>query len=117
MDTLFHLLLNNKKLNFESEILFFIDEFDTKDYKLVFNYESGKINISYDESFYSKELMDVFLESIDVLLDKFTINETLLNSISIRREIELEKELEQQVEEKLGKTLEKALDELLKGFK
>lgn len=87
-------LLNNQKLNFESEILFFIDEFDTKDYKLVFNYESGKINISYDESFYSKELMDVFLESIDVLLDKFTINETLLNSISIRREIELDEDFE-----------------------
>ena len=62
-------LLNNKKLNFESEILFFVDDYDTKDYKLVFNFESGKINISYDESFYSEELMEAFLDAMDVLLD------------------------------------------------
>ena len=53
-------LLNNQKLGFESEILFFEDEYDVQDYKLVFNFESGKINISYDESFYSKELMAEF---------------------------------------------------------
>ena len=37
-------LLNNRKLGFESEILFFEDEYDVQDYKLVFNFESGKIN-------------------------------------------------------------------------
>ncbi len=85
-------LLNNQKLKFESEILFFIDEFDKKDYKLVFNYESGSINISYDESFYSKELMKAFLDSMDVLLDKFNENEALLKNISIRSEIELDED-------------------------
>ena len=55
-------LLNNKKLNFKSEILFFTNEYDAQDYKFVLNYESGKINISYDESFYSKALIETFLE-------------------------------------------------------
>ncbi len=87
-------LLNNQKLNFDSEILFFIDEYSAKDYKLVFNYESGNINISFDESFYSKELMETFLDSIDVLLDRFDSDETLLKNISIRREIELDDDFE-----------------------
>ncbi|WP_296890755.1 condensation domain-containing protein [uncultured Methanobrevibacter sp.] len=83
-------LLNNKKLNFESEVLFVVDEYDAKDYKLVFNFESGNINISYDESFYSKELMETFLDSMDVLLDRFSSPDELLTDISIRREIELD---------------------------
>ena len=87
-------LMNNRKLNFESEILFFIREFDRKDYKLVLNYESGNINISYDKSFYSKELMEAFLESMDVLLDKFDCEDTLLKDISIRQEIELDEGFE-----------------------
>ena len=81
-------LLNNNKLNFESEILFFTEEFDTKDYKFVFNYESGNINISYDESFYSKELIETFLDSIEVLLDRFESDNDLLKNISIRKELE-----------------------------
>ena len=85
-------LLNNEKLNFESEILFFIDSYDSKDYKLIFNFESGKINISYDESFYSKELMEEFLNAIDILLDKFSSPEKPLKSISIRKEIEFDED-------------------------
>jgi hypothetical protein len=81
-------LLNNEKLNFESEILFFTDEFDIKDYKFVFNYESGNINLSYDESFYSQELMEAFLDSMEVLLDRFESQEVLLKNISIRGELE-----------------------------
>ena len=87
-------LLNNRKLNFESEILFFINEYDKKDYKLVFNYESGKINISYDESFYSRQLMQAFLDSMDVLLDRFDSNESLLKDISIRKNLELDEDFE-----------------------
>ncbi|WP_405289695.1 amino acid adenylation domain-containing protein [Methanobrevibacter sp.] len=87
-------LLNNKKLNFESEVLFVVDEFDAKDYKLVFNFESGNINVSYDESFYSKELMETFLDSMDVLLDRFSSADELLKNISIRREIELDEDFE-----------------------
>ena len=87
-------LLNNQKLNFESEILFFIDDYDTKDYKLTFNYEGGNINISYDASFYSKELMEAFLDSMNILLDEFNCNETLLKNISIRKKIELDEEFE-----------------------
>lgn len=83
-------LLNNQKLNFKSEILFFIDEFDNKDYKLLFNYTNGKINIQYDESIYSKELIDTLLDSIEVLLEKFNSNKTLLKNISIKRDIELD---------------------------
>ena len=85
-------LLNNRKLDFESEILFFTDEYDTKDYKFIFNYESGNINISYDESFYSKELIETFLDSIDVLLDKFASGDDLLKDISIRRELEYDED-------------------------
>ena len=81
-------LLNNRKLNFESEILFFEDEYDTKDYKLVFNFESGKINISYDESFYSKELMTEFLNAMDVLFDKFASEDEQLKNISICKTLE-----------------------------
>ena len=87
-------LLNNRKLGFESEILFFIDKYDAKDYKLVFNYESGKINVSYDESFYSEELMGAFLDAMDVLLDRFASSGELLKNISIRSEIELDEGFE-----------------------
>ena len=83
-------LLNNRKLNFSSEILFFIDDYDIKDYKFVFNYESGNMNIGYDESFYSKELIEAFLESMDVLLDRFSSDDALLKDISIRRELEFD---------------------------
>ena len=85
-------LLNNKKLNFKSEILFFTNEYDAKDYKFVLNYESGKINISYDESFYSKALIETFLESIEVLLDRFESSGSLLKDISIRRELEYDED-------------------------
>jgi len=83
-------LLNNQKLNFESEILFVIDEYAKKDYKLVFNFESGNINISYDESFYSKELMEAFLNAMDVLLDRFSSEDDSLKDISIRENLELD---------------------------
>ena len=85
-------LLNNRKLNFESEILFFDGEYDTKDYKLVFNFESGKINISYDESFYSDELMAEFLNAMDVLLDKFSSGDDLLKNISICKTLEMDED-------------------------
>ena len=87
-------LLNNRKLDFKSEILFFEDEYDTKDYKLVFNFESGKINISYDESFYSKELMDEFLNAMEVLFDKFASDDELLKNISICETLELDENFE-----------------------
>ena len=87
-------LLNNKKLNFESEVLFVVDEYDSKDFKLVFNFESGNINISYDQSFYSEELMETFLDSMDVLFDRFCSGDELLKNISIRREIELDEGFE-----------------------
>ena len=87
-------LLNNRKLNFESEVLFVVDEYDAKDYKLVFNFESANINLSYDESFYSKELMETFLDSMDVLMDRFGSADELLNNISIRREIEVDEGFE-----------------------
>ncbi|WP_296881155.1 non-ribosomal peptide synthetase [uncultured Methanobrevibacter sp.] len=88
-------LLNNKKLNFESEILFFVDDYSkSRDYKLIFNFESGKINIRYDESFYSKELMEAFLDAMDVLIDRFAFTDSLLKNISIKRELELDEGFE-----------------------
>ena len=87
-------LLNNQKLNFESEILFFEDEYDNKDYKLTFNFESGNINISYDESFYSKELMEEFLNAMNVLFDKFASEDALLKNISICETLELDEGFE-----------------------
>ena len=85
-------LLNNQKLNFDSEILFFINSPAEKDYKFVFNFESGNINISYDESFYSEELISTFLDSMDVLLDKFTSHDELLKNISICENLELDED-------------------------
>ena len=85
-------LLNNQNLNFKSEILFFIDSHDDNDYKFVFNFESGNINISYDESFYSKELMEEFLDSMDVLLDKFSSEDERLKNISICETLELDED-------------------------
>ena len=85
-------LLNNRKLNFESEILFFVEGYDKKDYKFVFNFESSNMNISYDTSFYSKELIGAFFESMDVLLDKFSLGDALLKDISIRRELEYDED-------------------------
>ena len=87
-------LLNNHKLDFSSEILFYTDDYAEKDYKFVFNFESGKIHISYDESFYSKELMESFLNGINVLLSKFNSSDKLLKNISIREEIELDEDFE-----------------------
>ena len=87
-------LLNNHKLDFSSEILFYTDDYAEKDYKFVFNFESGKIHISYDESFYSKELMEAFLNGFNVLLSKFNSSDELLKNISILEEIELDEDFE-----------------------
>ncbi|MDO5811292.1 MAG: amino acid adenylation domain-containing protein, partial [Methanobrevibacter sp.] len=55
---------------------------------------SGKINISYDESFYSKELIEEFLNAMEVLFDKLTSSEELLKNISICRTLELDEDFE-----------------------
>ena len=90
-------LLNNRKLNFESEILFFTDDYSKKDYKFVFNFESGNIHVKYDTSYYSKELINAFLDGINVLLDKFSSQDTLLKNISIRKEIELDEDFKEEL--------------------
>ena len=81
-------LLNNRKLNFKSEILFFTYAKDYDDYKLSFNYDDNNLKLCYDESLYSRELIEAFLNSMDVLLDKFNNNDELLKNISIRKEID-----------------------------
>ncbi len=87
-------LLNNHKLDFNSEILYYTDDYSTEDYKFVFNFESGNINISYDESYYSKELVEAFLNGFNTLLSKFNSPDDLLKNISIRNEIELDEDFE-----------------------
>ena len=91
-------LLNNQKLNFESEILFFTDKYSNKDYKFVFNFEDANLNIKYDASYYSKELIGAFLNGFNVLIDKFNSNDELLKNISIRKEIELDEDFKIELE-------------------
>ena len=82
-------IFNNQKLNFGSEILFACEQnCSSDDYKLIFNFDNGKIKITYDESFYSKELMSVFLDSVIVLFEKFTSSTEVLKNISIRQNLE-----------------------------
>ena len=98
----FYPLKNNKTLNFESEIL--LNYFDSKntnleyfndlnneinihDFKIVFSFinkEDLSLIINYDSSNYSDEIINSFIESTNILIDKFIENtETPLKNISI----------------------------------
>ena len=91
-------LLNNQKLNFESEILFFTDKYSNKDYKFIFSFENANLNIKYDASYYSKELIEAFLDGVNVLMDKFDSNDELLKNISIKEEIDLDEDFKIELE-------------------
>ena len=68
---------------FESEILFTTQKYNMEDYKFVFSYGDGTINVEYDSSYYSKELINAFLTAFNVLADKFMHENELLQNISI----------------------------------
>ncbi len=82
-------LANNKKLNFKSEILF--DTKNTEDYekyKFIFSVSNNLLNLTYDASYHSPNLIESFLNAFDVLIDKFASSDELLKNISILREVD-----------------------------
>lgn len=86
----FYPLVNNQNIEFESEILFNWDnaKVDLANYKLVLSTveeDSGIVlNIEYDASYYSDELINAFLDAVIVLLSKFEDSSLLLKDISIK---------------------------------
>jgi amino acid adenylation domain-containing protein len=71
-------------LDFESEILFTNKDYDKEDYKFIFSYDDDEITVEYDSSYYSREIIDAFLNSFNVLIDKFNDNPGgLLKDVSI----------------------------------
>ena len=68
---------------FESEILFTTQKYNKEDYKFIFSYDDVSIKVEYDSSYYSKELINAFLTSFNVLADKFMNETDLLKDISI----------------------------------
>lgn len=81
-------LLNNKKLDFNSEIIFDSENIGCEDYKFAIMPENNDLTVKYDSSYYSEELVGAFLDVYEVLLNKFNSNESLLKNISICSEID-----------------------------
>lgn len=91
----FYPLTNNKTIEFKSEILFNWDnaKVNLSEYKLVLSVIEGEngttLNIEYDSSYYSDEIIEAFLDGVNVLLTKFKENpEELLKNISICKNID-----------------------------
>ncbi|WP_407422537.1 amino acid adenylation domain-containing protein [Methanobrevibacter sp.] len=87
-------LANNKKLNFESEILFDNQNSDYENYKLIFSVENNYLNLTYDSSYYSPKLIESFLTAFNVLIDKFAKSDDLLKDISILKDIDCDEGFE-----------------------
>ena len=87
-------LSNNRKLNFESEILFDTQKSDHENYKFIFSVENNYLNLTYDSSYYSPNLIESFLTAFNVLLDKFAESDDLLKDISILKEIDSDESFE-----------------------
>ncbi|MDO5826463.1 MAG: condensation domain-containing protein, partial [Methanosphaera sp.] len=85
-------LANNQKLKFESEILFSSTDYPDNKHKLIFNHENGKIRVKYDTSYYSKELIEAFLDGMNILIDKFNCENNLLKDLSIAKKIDLDED-------------------------
>ena len=79
----FYPLNNNMKLNFESEILFETEDVDEKNHKFIFSLQANNLNLTYDTSYYSKELIESFIKSFNILINKFSQPDELLRNISI----------------------------------
>ena len=58
-------------------------KYNGENYKFIFSYGDGTISVEYDSSYYSKELINTFLNSFNVLADKFMNKNQLLKDISI----------------------------------
>ena len=107
-------LSNNRKLNFESEILFDTKNTSYDNYKLIFSLENNYINLSYDSSYYSYELIESFCNAFNILLDKFMNEDDLLRDISIVKEPDHDDgfEITLKNEGVLNKIFEKMVDEV-----
>ena len=81
-------LSNNRKLNFESEILFDTQGSDYQNYKLIFSVENNYLNLTYDSLYYSPKLIESFLTAFNVLMDKFAESDDLLKDLSILKEVD-----------------------------
>lgn len=63
--------------------MFTNQKYNGENYKFIFSYGDGTISVEYDSSYYSKELINTFLNSFNVLADKFMNKNQLLKDISI----------------------------------
>ncbi|MDO5849574.1 MAG: amino acid adenylation domain-containing protein [Methanobacteriaceae archaeon] len=96
----FYPLINNQNIEFESEILFNWDnaKVDLSKYKLVLSTVEKDseiiLNIEYDSSYYSDELIDAFLNAILVLMNKFEDSSLLLKDISIKDTVDNDEDFE-----------------------
>lgn len=63
--------------------MFINQKYNGENYKFIFSYGDGTISVEYDSSYYSKELINTFLNSFNVLADKFMNKNQLLKDISI----------------------------------
>ena len=103
-----------EELDFESEILFATKEYNKEDYKFIFSYDKTEIKVEYDESYYSKEIINAFLNAFNVLIDKFNDNpQALLKNISIVKHLDFDEDFEVELanEGLINKIFEKAVDE------
>ena len=101
-------------LDFECEILFTTKDYNKEDYKFIFSYNDEEIIVEYDSSYYSKELINAFLNAFNVLIDKFNDNPNeLLKKISIVENIDLDEgfEIELANEGLINKIFENAVNE------
>ena len=101
-------------LDFECEILFTTKDYNKEDYKFIFSYNEEEIIVEYDSSYYSKELINAFLNAFNVLIDKFNDNpKELLKNISIVENIDLDEgfEIELANEGLINKIFENAVNE------
>ena len=101
-------------LDFESEILFTTKDYNKEDYKFIFSYDDEDISVEYDSSYYSKEIINAFLNAFNVLIDKFNDNpEELLKNVSIVEDIDFDEGFEVKLanEGLINKIFENAVSE------
>ena len=101
-------------LDFESEILFTTKEYNKEDYKFIFSYDMENIIVEYDASYYSKEIINAFLNGFNVLIDKFNDNpQALLKNISIVENLDFDEDFEVELanEGVISKIFENAVNE------
>lgn len=56
---------------------------DDKNHKFIFSLQANNLNLTYDTSYYSKELIESFIKSFNILINKFSQPDELLRNISI----------------------------------